>query len=293
MSLKPLIPSSLKLGTGEDFKALSQDERWQHLLTENFNLLTPTNSLKLGRVAKKTHSLDFNEADWFVDFADKKNLIVRGHLMVSGRSIPEWLKDMESRQFSATIKDYIVQTMRRYPKIIDWDVGGEAFEDNGNLRATILSYHLGANWIQLCLLWAKEARPDARLFYSEFKINRLTKQKSVLKLIESCRVESIPLDGISVQLHHNVAGTLKLLGLKGFLRKIQDRKLVTQFTEISLWNHSPSPVRVELRAHAIAFNELLRMALVMGIDTFNVWGATDRYAWRLDERSPFLFDSEY
>lgn len=293
MSLKALIPSNFKLGTGEDFKSLSQDERLQELISDNFNLLTPANSLKLGRIAKNPDSLDFNEADWFVDFADRNNLIVRGHMMVWGRSIPEWVRDMESYQFSATIKDYIFETMKRYPKIIDWDVCGEGYEDNGNLRETILSYHLGSNWIERCLLWANEARPDARLFYSEFKLHRIQKQQSILNLIENCKNNDIPLDGISVQLHHTVAGVLRLLGLKGFLKKIHDRNLSIQFSEVTLWNHSSNPGRVELLSHAIAFNELLRMALDIGVDTFNIWGATDRYAWRFPERGPLLFDSDY
>ncbi|WP_375293959.1 endo-1,4-beta-xylanase, partial [Oscillatoria sp. HE19RPO] len=41
------------------------------------------------------------------------------------------------------LKSYIFETMQRYPEIIDWDVCGEAFDDKGYLRETILSYHLG------------------------------------------------------------------------------------------------------------------------------------------------------
>ncbi|WP_254568815.1 endo-1,4-beta-xylanase [Oscillatoria sp. HE19RPO] len=291
--MRDLIPPSFYLGTGEDYLTLVSDDKLQELIAQNFNLLTPSNSLKLRRVGQHPHTWDFNQSDWIVNFATKNNLTLRGHLMVWARSIPDWVKDMESYQFSQMLKSYIFETMQRYPQIIDWDVCGEAFNDNGYLRETILSYHLGAKWIHRCLLWAQEARPDASFFYSEFRLQRFQKQESVLKLIQSCLNEGIPLNGISIQLHHNIAGTLKLFTLKDFIRKIQGKGLNVHFGEVTLWNQVTPVGRVQLLSQAIAYSELLRLALDCGITTFNLWGTTDRYSWRFPEREPFLFDSEY
>lgn len=293
MGLREVIPKGFYLGCSEQVSILKTDELLQEIAVNNFNLITPQNSLKLGVVAKNPDSFNFEESDWLVDFATKHNLEIRGHLMLWARSIPDWTRGMEGYQFKATVKNYIVETLRRYPQIKIWDICGESFDDRGNPRDTILSASIGDDWIQQSLLWAKEVRPDAKLFYSEFSLHRPLKQQAVLNLIESCDSMDIPLDGIGIQLHHNLAGIFKLFRLKNFIKKIQSRGIDTHFSEITIWGQTSINGNFSQFSHGIAYSELLRLAGDCGINTFNLWGITDRYAWRCPEREPFLFDVDY
>lgn len=293
MGLRTVIPEGFNLGCSEDVRNLQSDELLQQLIVDNFNILSCQNSLKLKRVGANPYSWVFDDFDWLVNFAGNNGLKIRGHLMLWARSIPDWLGEMESHQFRPLIKEYIQETLTRYPSIKVWDICGESYDDNGNQRDTILTALIGKEWVQDALIWAREVRPDATLLYSEFKLHRPRKQNSVLNLVDYCALNSIPLDGIAVQLHHNVLGAFKLFTLNDFIKKLQCKGMKVEFSEVTLWGQKTLNGDVCKTSQAVAYSELLRLSRDCGVTTFNFWGSTDRYAWRNPEKEPFLFDREY
>ncbi|MCT7988829.1 endo-1,4-beta-xylanase [Laspinema olomoucense] len=293
MGLKNCIPKGFYLGCAEEVTHLKTDELLQELIVKNFNFITPQNALKLGRIGKNPHDWNFEESDWVINFAHTHNLSVRGHLMTWARSIPEWMREMESYQFSQLIKEYIFETMRRYPTIKNWDVCGEAFDDKGNIRDTILSALIGPHWVRQTLIWAREARPDARLFYSEYRLQGYRKQKALLKLINELLIEGNILDGIGVQLHHNTLGVLRLFGFKDFLKTLTTKGLTIHFSEVTVWDKTTLSENFGRLSQAVAYSELFRLCRDCGSEVFNIWGSTDRYSWRHPELTPFLFNREY
>lgn len=293
MGLKKSIPKGFYFGATSNYKTLKDDSTLQELIAENFNLITSDNDFKLGSIGRGPEGWSFEASDWFVDFADKAGLEVRGHLMIWPRSIPDWLRDMESLQVRGFLRDYLETTLIRYPSIVDWDICGESFNDTGGIRESFLSYHLGNDWVKTCLIWAKNIRPDARLFYSEYRLQGYRKQNSVLKLIDDIRLDGNILDGIGVQLHHNTMGTFRLFGFKDFLKLIQIRGLKIHFSEVTVWDNTSLSTKFGQLSQAVAYSELLRLCRACGSEVFNIWGTTDRYSWRSPEFTPFLFNRDY
>lgn len=293
MNLNKIIPKGFYLGATSNYKLLKDDCKLQDLVANNFNLITSDNDFKLTRVARYPSRWDFEGSDWFVNYASDSGLKVRGHLMIPGGKIPKWLNGMDSKQFRRFLKSYFKATLIRYPSITDWDVCGECFDDNGTIRRNFLSERLGNDWVKTCLTWAREFRPDAKLFYSEYRLQGYRKQKSVIKLINECQLEGNVLDGLGVQLHHNTLGTFRLFGFKDFLKTIRERGLIIHFSEVTLWSNTALSEQFGNISQAVAYSELLRLCQESGSSVFNVWGTTDRYSWRNPELNPFLFDRDY
>ncbi|MCT7959051.1 endo-1,4-beta-xylanase [Laspinema palackyanum] len=293
MSLRAIIPSGFYLGATSNYKILSNDLKLQELVSENFNLITSDNDFKLGTIARCPDEWNFESSDWFVDFATNAKLKVRGHLMIWARSIPEWLRDMDSQQFRDFLKNYLEETLSRYPSIVEWDICGEAIEETGLLRESFLSYHLGNEWAKTCLIWARNIRPDAKLFYSEYRLQGYRKQKGVLSLIDNYLREGNILDGLGVQLHHNTLGTFRLFGFKDFLKTIESRGLKIHFSEVTVWDNTSLSKHFGELSQAVAYSELFRLCRDCGSEVFNIWGTTDRYSWRSPEFTPFLFNRDY
>ena len=106
MSLKQIIPKGFYLGATSDYQTLSRDSRLQELVKANFNLITSDRDFKITTIARTPDQWDFSGSDWFVDFANKYDLKLRGHLMVWFRSLPDWLKEMETYQFKRFLKEF-------------------------------------------------------------------------------------------------------------------------------------------------------------------------------------------
>jgi len=280
MSLKQIIPKGFYLGATSDYQTLSRDSRLQELVKANFNLITSDRDFKITTIARTPDQWDFSGSDWFVDFANKYDLKLRGHLMVWFRSLPDWLKEMETYQFKRFLKEYIQATLTRYPSITDWDICGEAIDDTGKIRESLLSFHLGDDWVKTCLIWAREAAPNAKLFYSEFKLQNEVKQQPVLRIIDDCLEEGPIIDGIAIQLHHNSLGGLKLFPLKEFIEQVKYRGLTNHFSEITFWSKRGKQNDFVAILQATAYRELLRFCLIHDIEVFNIWGITDLYSWR-------------
>jgi endo-1,4-beta-xylanase len=101
------------------------------------------------------------------------------------------------------------------------------------------------------------------------------------------------LDGLGVQLHHNILGTFRLFGFKDCLKIVKNRGLNLHFSEVTIWNNTALSKNFGQVTQAVAYSELLRLCLDCGSEVFNIWGTTDRYSWRNPELNPFLFDRDY
>ena len=96
-------------------------------------------------------------------------------------------------------------------KVIGWDVVNEAIDDRNagrteNLRNSSWSTAVGPDVLTIAFKYAKEADPDAQLYYNDYNIEQgavanTGKHASSLLLLKRLIAEGAPIDGVGIQGH--------------------------------------------------------------------------------------------
>ena len=294
MALRDLVKTDFKIGTTATWEQIKSDSLLREIIPKEFNLLSPSNELKMNAVRPNPALYNIANAEAIVDFAISHKMAVRGGCLVWYISVPPWLLKLTNKEIESALKDYIFTVVRQYRgRVMSWDVVNEAFTDKGLFRNSFWFQTLGAEYIFKAYEWAKEADPDARLFYSDYNLHLPAKQKVVLQMVSELRSRGLSIDGIAIQTHHNLTGVPKTLWLVQFVQRLKQAKLMTHFSEVTLWANPSIPKPLTLEIQAAAYRSLLELCLKLNCPVFNIWGVTDKYVWRHPEKSPFLFDTEY
>src|SRR5580765_3250875 len=159
-----VMPSNLKGDEGE-------------LILQQFNSLTPENSMKMAPIHPEENRYNWNDADSLVAFAQRNGLQLRGHTLCWHNQTPQWLfKDSAGNTVTKEIllrrlKDHITAVVSRYKgKIYAWDVVNEAISDKPDeyLRPSQWYQICGEDYIAKAFEYAHEADPNAVLFYNDY-----------------------------------------------------------------------------------------------------------------------------
>jgi len=168
-----------------------------------FGSITPENELKWEMTEPQRRQYDFGAADRLVGFAQQHGMAVRGHALVWHVQNPGWLADLSPAQLRAALADHIRTLMQRYAgRIGEWDVVNEAVADDGRLRRSLWLDKLGPGYIALAFRLAREADPDAKLFYNDYGAEGAgPKADAVLRLVTMLKRQGVPVDGVGLQAH--------------------------------------------------------------------------------------------
>lgn len=170
----------LRIGTVGDrgFRLRGDDgSRFRSLASREFNVLTPENDMKFARLRPTPDVYDFEWADSLVAFAEGNGMQVRGHTLAWHNQLASWLtaRTWTEQQAEALLNEHITTVVAHYRGRLDaWDVVNEAVDDDGRLRSTFWSDHIGPDYIERAFRVAHTADPDVALFYNDYDIEGLT-----------------------------------------------------------------------------------------------------------------------
>lgn len=294
MALKDVAGKDFYIGAGSNNSLLQWDDREGETIAREFNLLTPHNEFKIKSVMPSRGDFNYERADSIVDFARQNSLALRGTNLMWRLEIPHWVAALSTKDTRSTLEEYITETLKRYEdSVAVWDVACEMINANGTWVKTHWRQSLGSGYILDAFRIARKANPNAKLFYSDFGWHNESKQRAFFKLVEELRSTGTGIDGVAIQMHHTLQGTLRLLWLEPFLRRLKELGLEVHFSEVTLWADHRLPWELVKEVQAAAYGKLLYMALKCGVNVFCIWGVSDQYAWRRREEKPFLFDADY
>lgn len=301
--------------------------KYRQTILDNFTMVEPENDLKPPALWMGVHQYDFSKTDFFVDWAIKNKLKVRGHVLVyardQGYTVPGWLlrmeKDITPEQAKTMLKDYIQSVAGRYKgKIAMWDVINEAIEDGPNtrpfnLRDSFWYRKLGVDFLAYAFQFAHEADPKCKLYYNEYSVETGgPKAENMLKMVDYLKSKNVPIDGIGLQFHRYAVEVAKS-GDKfhELLDSIAARKLSFMITELDVSvpiqrfdrsdpKYGVTPVNPEdIQQQAKSYEAFVRMALgYKNCQGIQIWGLTDKQSWipgstRGGRGAALLFDSDY
>ena len=263
------------------------DDGYVQLARRAFDRVTPENELKWEVVHPERDRYDFGPVAKVAGVA-----AMRGHTLVWHLQNPAWL---ENGRFSRDelvdiLREHIRTVMRRFPDVKEWDVVNEAVSDDGPLRDSVWLRGIGPGYIDLAFKFAREADPDAKLFYNDYGAEgEGTKARSVLRLLRQLKERGVPVDGVGLQGH---VDTKPVPMLRETLAAYAALGLEIVFTEVDVRVDPGSP---DLEAQAQQYSALGAACVELPrCRGFVVWGVSDKESWVPDaypgEGDALLFD---
>ena len=134
-------------------------------------------AMKWTALRPDANTFDFTDADKIVAFAAAHAMKVRGHTLVWGSIIPEWLEKhiTLAQQLVGSFAAHIRRTIEHFRgHVFAWDVVNEALDEHGELRPSIWNTH--PDYVEQAFRWAHEADPEALLFYNEAEAENLCRE---------------------------------------------------------------------------------------------------------------------
>lgn len=295
------------IGIAINYDALLNDPMYAAKALTQFNSITPENLFKADLIHPQPNVFNWLEADSLVAYTRVNQKRIHGHPLIWHQQLPPWILDFEgsAADWEQLMKTHIQTIVQRYKNQVQaWDVVNEAFNEDGTLRNSIWRQKIGDAYIQKAFVFAKEANPNALLFYNDYNLeSNPTKLHSVLALMNQLRMRGINVDGIGVQMHISTLSPAPAQIAYAF-KEIAAHKFKVHVSELDI---SVNPLGKDLVLSEALLNQ---QAQILGslVAHYNqipkdyqygitFWGISDQYSWirsfykRIDY--PLLYNEQY
>lgn len=279
-----------------------KNPQYAALITREFNMIVPENSLKWVVVHPEPERFDFTEGDTIIGFAQSHNLKVRGHVLVWDGQLPDWVLQAEysREEWMLILCTHIKTLVTRYRgKIYAWDVVNEAFDTEGLLRETLWLKRIGPDYIAMAFQWAHEADENALLFYNDFNAEGMNaKSHAIYAMAQALIRLGIPIHGIGMQMHTRLWGPPLPSEMRENMHRLEELGLRVHITEMDIrLQHSPNTTAAKFVEQGEMYAQFLRACLqATNCEAFVVWGLSDKHSWiplvTGQPDAPLLFDEQ-
>lgn len=178
------------------------------LIATHFNTITPENLLKWERVHPQPGRYDFGPADALVELGEKHGMFIVGHTLVWHSQTPRWVfedadgQPLDREALLERMREHIHTVAGRYKgRIGGWDVVNEAVESDGSLRNSPWRRIIGDDFVAKAFEYAREADPEAELYYNDYDMWKKEKRDGVVRLVKDLQARGLRVDGIGMQGH--------------------------------------------------------------------------------------------
>jgi endo-1,4-beta-xylanase len=208
-ALKDVFKDDFHIGVALSLDQISGNEPEAiSLMEKHFDSITPENMLKWEEVHPEPNTYRFEAADRYVALGEKYKKHIIGHTLVWFQQTPDWVfhdvsgKPIGREALLERMRDHIFTVMGRYRgRIHAWDVVNEAIATDGQLRKCKWLDILGEDYIGSAFEFARQADPDALLYYNDYDLEMRSKREGVVRLIRDLQKKGIRVDGVGMQGH--------------------------------------------------------------------------------------------
>lgn len=216
--------TNIPLGVAVNLEGGSRDtlnsQPRKDIVANNFSQVSVENSMKMSY----WNESDFSNSrvDSLASWARQNGLTIHGHTLVWHRSyqLPSWADD-NNDNFRQDFVNHVKGVADQYQDlIVSWDVVNEGLydsnddDDNGpggtggamaggvNYRKSVFYRKLGADYFAEAFRAAREAAPNAELYYNDFNTeNNQDKTTWLVNLVQGLVDDGVPIDGVGFQMH--------------------------------------------------------------------------------------------
>jgi endo-1,4-beta-xylanase len=279
------------------------------LLKKHFDILTAENAMKPLYLQGEKGEYTFDAADKLVDAALEAGLKMHGHTLAWHQQSPEWInrEGIDRNEAIENLVDHAKTVAGHFRgRVVSWDVLNEAINDNPfnpqDWRATLRHvpwYNaIGEDYIAIVFKAAREADPDAKLYYNDYNLDNPNKAMAVYHMVKEINeqyhnVLGRPLiDGIGMQGHYRVG--INIDSVAASLRQFASLGVEVSITELDVqagasYQLTAEQALLQGAAYARLFALFREHSDVLGRVT--IWGLDDGASWR-SMTSPTLFDRD-
>lgn len=293
------------------------------LILRHFSSLTAENCMKPDSIYRADGPFNFAQADLLADFARKHGLKLRGHTLVwHSQTPPSFFTDengqrLEKAALYARMEEWMRQMMSHFRGTVScWDVVNEALADGGPGI-----WRTRSPWFEICgeefvaqaFRTAHKLDPDAKLYYNDYQLIQPAKRERALKMLRGLLEAGVPIDGVGMQAHWNLA-FFDADELQKSIDAFSELGLDVQITELDLSIYpiprqflkegqtdanAPASLTPELEAfQAETYRKIFEIFFRNSgkISSVTFWGFSDRFSWlnyfprRGRQDFPLLFD---
>jgi endo-1,4-beta-xylanase len=280
------------------------------LIKRHFNSITAENDMKWSSLQPTEGNFNFTNADKIVAFAQSNDMKVRGHCLCWHNQVPSWI----FKDGTATAsKELVLQRLRTHittvmthfkGKVYAWDVVNEAIDDGSQVYRNSQWYTIcGEDFIFEAFTAARDADPDALLFYNDYSAIDPAKRDKIYDLLVKLKAEGL-VDGMGLQGHWNISYPSSSLIIDAF-NKYKSAGVQLQVTELDVSvytsnsdaekDYTSGVAQLQTRAYERYFTEF--RAFKDDVTGVTFWGLADDHTW-LDnfpvagrKNYPLLFDT--
>ncbi len=328
-SLKDVFKQDFMIGVALNPNQFSErDARGVPIIINHFNSITPENVLKWALVHPQPNAYSFDAADAYVAFGEKHHMFIVGHTLVWHNQTPAWVfqdekgNQLDRQSLLKRMRDHIHTVVGRYKgRIKGWDVVNEALNEDGTLRQTPWMKIIGEDYLVKAFQFAREADPNAQLYYNDYSLENEPKRKGAIELITKLKASGVTVYAVGLQGHDKLdwptveqqdatITAFEHLGIKVNITELDidvlPRAVRSQGAEVTLKaenNDQLNPYASGLpavvqQALAQRYADLFRVFVKHreAIDRVTFWGVTDGDSWlnnwpvRGRTSYPLLFD---
>jgi endo-1,4-beta-xylanase len=219
---------------------------------------------------------------------------VRGHALIFGDQTPGWVKFViDPNRLIDVMRVHIETVMKHFAgRIVEWDVVNEALDSQGRFRHNVFYDRLGARYVDLAYMFARQADPNAKLFYNDVGAEYLQpKRDAVFNLVRRLHDAGL-VDGVGLQAHLDLKTPVTEPQVEQTLRMYQDAGIASEITEMDVTaGDKRVAVADRLLSQAQQYAAVAQACqAVAACERFTVWGVTDKYSWLGADAMPLLFD---
>lgn len=299
--LRTAAEASGKLVGAAVQSSLLGDGRYRTVLSRHFDYLTAEYEMKWGPIERTEGAEDFSAGDAIASFAQSAGIQLKGHALVWHNSLPSWVTALSSADLRTAFERHIRGVAGHFRgRVLAWDVVNEAIADDGSgLRNTVFRQRLGDNYIADAFRLAREADPQALLFYNDYGGEGLnSKSDRIYELVSSLRAQGVPIDGVGLQMHVNAANPVTEAAVASNMRRLAGLGLLVNISEMDVRIRDvPGTTQARLDVQKSVYRSLVGVCVAEprchGV-TF--WGFTDAHTWidgQFGADDPLLFDEQY
>ena len=275
-----------------------------------FNMLVAENEMKFDALEPSRGNFSYGGADKLVNFAQRHQMMVRGHCLVWHSQLPTWVSsdgkknDMHwSREEALQIlRNHIENVVTHYKgKVAEWDVVNECLDDDQSivrtnpdgykLRQTVWTLAIGEDFIDSAFVYARRTDPEALLYLNDYGVEMQGKAKTIAfrNLVKRLKSSGIPIDGVGIQCHFSI-GDVDSVKLADNIRGYAEDGLKCIITELDMG--IPSSTDENLMEQARNYRVITDIMLNNdNCPHMVIWGLKDNNSWR-EASMPLLYTAQ-
>jgi GH35 family endo-1,4-beta-xylanase len=306
------------IGVALNMRNLASPEQMA-LVKKNFNSVTAENDMKPGMLHPAEDVWNWEAADSIANWCRRNGVKMRGHCLCWHAQFADWMftdkngKPVSKAVFYKRMRDHIHAVVNRYKDVVyAWDVLNEAIadtpsQDGSPYRKTRQLELCGDEFIVKIFQYAREADPNAKLFYNDYNAFDPGKRDRIYEMVKKMKAAGAPIDGIGMQGHYNIYGPTAEL-FEAAIRKFSEIVSEVQITELDVrlneqmggqlqfdrgrGGEIPAYQRtLQEEEYACLFRTMRRHKDVITNVTF--WNLSDADSWVGVDNYPLPFDKDF